>query len=138
MKKVKYVGVKSGTISYFLDFLKESEKQLHIAEADEKYANDETQDILHRLELYDDPYDRNAHLAYMLKLVRRKRREAKDEIEITSKIVEWSVNNAKAVNSLRELLGEVRKCERRHEQRYYENRTKLLDCWDTKEKPDGQ
>jgi len=126
----KYMDIKSEIISRFLDLLKESEEQLHIAEADEKYANDETQDILHRLELYDDPYDRNAHLAYMLKLVRRKRREAKDEIEITSKIAYWSASNAKAVNNLRELLGEVRKCERRHEQRYYENRTKLLDRWE--------
>ncbi len=128
----EYMEAKSEAISDFLNFLREAKEQLHIAEENEKHANDETQDILHRLELYDDPYDRSAHLAGMLRFIRRKRRNAKDEIETASKIVDWSTENAKAVNSLKELLGEVRKCEQRHRQRLYGNRTNLLNSWDIK------
>ena len=37
----------------FLDYLRATEQQLHIAEQSEQEANDATQDILHRLELCD-------------------------------------------------------------------------------------
>lgn len=38
-------------IESFLDYLRETERELHIAEQTEQAANDATQDILHRLEL---------------------------------------------------------------------------------------
>ncbi len=44
----------SESIEVFLAFLREMSEQRRIAEADEQLANDETQDILHRLEMYDD------------------------------------------------------------------------------------
>ena len=51
----------------FLDYLRATEQQLHIAEQSEQEANDATQDILHRLEL-------------LLGEVRKQERRAKDRI----------------------------------------------------------
>ncbi len=55
--------IDSKAVESFLAFLREADEQQRIANADEQYANDATQDILHRLELYDDPYEQTAELA---------------------------------------------------------------------------
>ena len=117
----------SETIAGFLGFLREAAGQHHIAADEERLANDETQDILHRLELYDDTYNETAKLAKLLREVRRKRREAKDINEITGLIGDWAKENAAAVKALERLLGAVRKAEKRHEDRLYGNRTEILD-----------
>lgn len=117
----------SDAIAGFLGFLRDAATQRHIAADEEGLANDETQDILHRLELYDDPYNETAKLAKMLREIRRKRRKAKDCGEVAGMIDDWAKENAAAVKSLERLLGGVRKAEKRQEDRFYGNRTEILD-----------
>lgn len=50
-------------IEAFLSYLRETEKRYHMAELDEQEANDETQDILHSLELQDHDYHDFARLS---------------------------------------------------------------------------
>ena len=78
-------------IESFLDYLRETERELHIAEQTEQAANDATQDILHRLELC--------------------------ELE----------ERRTVVKELERLLGEVRKQERRANDRIYTPKTKVLE-----------
>ncbi len=118
--------IDSKAVESFLAFLREADEQQRIANADEQYANDATQDILHRLELYDDPYERAAELAVMLREVRRRRRLAKDERELAEKVTAWKVDNISAIKSLERLLGAMRKQEESMKQRFYGERTNIL------------
>ena len=99
-------------IESFLDYLRETEQQLHMAEQSEQEANDATQDILHRLELCE---------------VRRQRREAKDRIDQTAPVAAWLEERRTVVKELERLLGEVRKQERRASDRIYTPKTKVLE-----------
>ena len=76
-------------IESFLDYLRETEQQLHIAEQAEQEANDATQDILHRLELCELEDENAGRLAYKLREVRWQRREAKDRIDQTAPVAAW-------------------------------------------------
>ena len=117
----------SESIEVFLAFLREMSEQKRIAEADEQLANDETQDILHRLELYDDSYYDTAKLAKLLREVRRKRRTAKDHGEIAGLIDDWAKENSSVIKSLERLLGAVRKSEKYISERYYGCRTDVVE-----------
>lgn len=111
-------------IESFLDFLRESNTQLNIAIMVEQEANDQTQDILHRLELQDHAYHEYAANAKELKRVRQERRKAKDEIACLTPIATWAEDNKSVVKGLEQLLGVVRKAERSTEQRIYTPRRK--------------
>lgn len=47
---------KSEYISCFLDFMRESTMEYEVARSRQSDADNETQDLLHRLELHDDTY----------------------------------------------------------------------------------
>ncbi len=117
----------SETISDFLAFLREARERYGISLTDEHLADEETQDILHRLELDDGTPDEDARLVGLLRNVRRRRRVAKDTKEITALISEWAEIEKTAVRSLERLLGNVRKLENRNKERFYANRTTILD-----------
>lgn len=117
----------SESIAAFLSFIRDISAQRHMAEADEQLANDETQDILHRLELYDDSYNDTAKLAKLLRSVRRKRRIAKDNGEIAGLIDDWAKENTAVIKSLERLLGAVRKAEKHRSERYYGHRTDVIE-----------
>lgn len=126
-------------ISSFLAHLREVTTRFHIAEADEQEANAQTQDILHRLELYDDVYSETERLGELLRQVRRKRREAKNAREILTPIADWEKENEIAINRLNRKLGEIRKIEERQAVRAYIPRTDILEQPSTveaKEVPD--
>ena len=65
----------------FLDYLRATEQLLHIAEQSEQEANAATQDILHRLELVELDCNIACDLAFKLREVRQRRREAKDQMD---------------------------------------------------------
>lgn len=71
---------KSEYISGFLDFMRESMMEYEIARTRQVDADNETQDLLHRLELHDDSYHDMARISKELKRVRQERRNAKDTI----------------------------------------------------------
>lgn len=90
-----------------------------MAEADEQEANYETQDILHSLELETHTYQEYAKISKRMAVVRQKRRVAKDTICHAQPILDWAENNRNVVKSLERLLGDVRKAEKRTQNRVY-------------------
>lgn len=68
-------------LEQFLDYLRATEQLLHIAEQSEQEANAATQDILHRLELVELDCNIACDLAFKLREVRQRRREAKDQMD---------------------------------------------------------
>lgn len=114
-------------IAGFLSYLREAVTRYNIAEADEKEANAQTQDILHRLELYDDVYSETERLGELLRQVRRKRRKAKNARETLAPVADWAKDNEGFISRLNRTLGEVRKVEERQAIRAYIPRTDILE-----------
>lgn len=77
----------SGSIELFLDFIRETEQELNIAVAEEKEANEATQDILHAIEF-------RAYGSYTpsqlmkIKVTRQKRQDAKETLEVMTPVCE--------------------------------------------------
>lgn len=115
----------SKPIETFLDFLRETEQQYHMAEATETEANGLIQDALHSLEFEEHTYNEYAKLAKELKSARVSRRTAKDTMSQTLPILEWVDANRTVVRSLERLLGDVRKAERNTENRIYTPRKQV-------------
>lgn len=106
-------------IENFLKFLREAEEKFNIAQEEEIELNNQTQDILHFLELEKHPYHEYAKLAKKLKTVREERRKAKDYIQETGPIITWLENNRQTIKNLEQLLGTVRKAEKSTANRIY-------------------
>lgn len=113
-------------IDDFLKFLREVEQTNRCAVTDEQEASDETQDILHLLELEEQSYHDSAQLAKKLKSIRQARRRAKDTITQTVPIIEWIKSNRNVINGLEQLLGRVRKEEKNAEGRIYTPKTNVI------------
>lgn len=111
----------------FLKYIREIEQLNRMAVADEQQANDETQDILHSLELEEHDYHSSARLAKKLKKIRQKRRTAKDLIAQTTPIIEWADHNRGVIKGLEQLLGKVRKEEKNASGRIYTPKTTITD-----------
>lgn len=58
---------------------------------------------------------------------RKKRRTAKEQIELSTPIAEWAARNKQALRELREVLGAVRKIEHQQSLRAYAIRGHILD-----------
>lgn len=114
----------SAELETFLSLLREVPPTYHAAQAAEQEENDVTQDILHALELEDQIYHQCAYLARDLGRSRQRRRQAKDTRLRLEPIVAWLEANQPAVKSLERLLGDVRKAEKRLENRVYIPRTR--------------
>ena len=114
-------------IEDFLNFLKVAQMDYNIAMAEEKEADEETQDVLHKIELGKNNYHEYAKLSKLLCNIRKKRRSAKDKVQVLQSIVDWAENNPKTVKELERLLGVVRKVEKGLENRYYTPKTRVLD-----------
>ena len=114
-------------IEAFLNYLRDTEQQLKMAEQIEQEANDATQDILHWFELYDFRGIEAVKTAHKLREIRHQRREAKDVAWLTSPVVDWIKAHRAEIKELERLLGEVRKRERRTENRIYTPKTKILE-----------
>lgn len=111
----------------FLAWLRNAEERYHIAEAEDQEANDGTQDLLHRLELAELTTGEAEAVARTLGSVRRRRREAKVLLEQTRPVMDWLESNRRSVKLLERTLGEVRKAERRSQDRIYTPKTKILE-----------
>lgn len=116
----------SDVLEDFLRWLDDAETNLRINEANEKLADEETQDILHRLELCEDPYLIRKKLSDAIPGIRQSRRVAKDNAELLSPVVQWKEDNPRTLSGLRQLLGELRKIERKQANRAYADRTDIV------------
>lgn len=80
-------------IESFLNYISSVEKSFPSMELEMKKKNDETQDILHEIELGNTTYKERAKIATRLKNVRKERRVVKDYIEETSALIQWVNEN---------------------------------------------
>lgn len=111
----------SDQISTFLKFLEGIEKDYNWALEEESKADGESQDRLHQLELLSLSYHDQAKIARQLKECRIRRRMMKDTIQVYTPIVEFieSDKGKMLIGQLQQILGKVRKEERRLEERTY-------------------
>lgn len=113
-------------ISDFMKFLREAETIYAISDVTQKESDNETQDILHAMELDSLSYHDRARLSSALSAVRQKRRTAKDTAEIMKPVLEWKEKNRAALKSLETVLGTVRTIEKEKENRFYVKRTDIV------------
>ena len=124
--KNKDIPQASTHISDFLKFLLEAETIYTIAYVTQEEADNETQDILHAMELDSLSYHERARLSSALSAVRKKRRTAKDTAEIMKPVLEWKEKNRAALKSLETILGTVRTLEKDKDNRFYVKRTDIV------------
>ena len=117
----------SEIISEFLAFLRQAVTDCDCASSMKRQANEQTQDIMHKLELYKCSYHERAKLATLLVNVRQNRRALKNTYEVLHPISEWMLINGHVYHSLERLLGEVRKAEEKQQNRIYLPRTSIVD-----------
>ena len=110
---------KSHIIESFLNFVKECEEICVTSKANIENEDKLTQDLLHKLELEDNTVLEEADIAKQLKDCRKRRREYKDEREIATCLEEWSSENQKCIEKLKQTLGKMRKTEEYHQNRIY-------------------
>ena len=116
----------SERIEDFLQFLRDAVSNHQMDIEDENKTNTKTQDLLHCLELEKNSYYDIAKIAKTLVEVRQERRGYKTDRECLEPIVDWVNENQSTLRQLEKLLGEVRKIERRNENRSYFYRTDIV------------
>lgn len=117
----------SAGLEEFLTFVRSTEELYRIANDDELRADQETQDILHSMELEDHTFNEIGKLGKKLITVRQRRRVAKDTEMMAGPVVTWAEKNRATLKELERLLGEVRKQEKKNEVRIYSPRTTVLE-----------
>ena len=113
-------------IKAFLDFLRETRRDYDNAVEDVNDAENQTQDILHSLELEELSYHQSARLALALCDVRQLRREAKDRQDQLRPLMDWITVSDHELKALERTLGFVRKAEKSTEERYYCKKTDIV------------
>lgn len=98
---------------------RDAESALSMAHTELKQCDDRTQDILHDLELNDHTYHERGKLTTELVEIRRRRRVAKDTIELLNPLCTWLTNNSKQIHMLESVLGEMRKIDTKRDNRQY-------------------
>ena len=101
-------------IESFLKFCRsctEANRRAAVAEID---MDNQTQDILHNIEINDNFPDDYIMQGIALKNIRKERREAKDIQKITHPVVQWVQNNQKTINELEKLLWSSQKSREEH------------------------
>lgn len=110
----------------FLMWLRWTDEQYRIMCATELEANDATQDVLHSIELEAHDYHVYARLSKKLREIRQARREAKNYMLTIRAMKEWIDGNQAVIKRLEQVLGAMRKEERRIENCTYTPKTNCL------------
>lgn len=108
----------------FLDWTKEVVSDYKFHESEQRRQEDLQQDLLHKAELEKLTQGEKAKLTTALSKCRRERRKHKDACEELEPIYKWlsDEKNKRCINSLKEVLGQIRVAERKHTNRHYNNR----------------
>ena len=106
-------------ISEFLNFLTDANNDYGYNYEQVNTLDKLTQDYLHDLELEHTTYKERAKLATQLRDTRRARRTHKDTVQVLTPVVDWINQNKNSINSLKQLLGSVRKEESKLQNRVY-------------------
>lgn len=115
----------SEQIKSFLDFIDECQKLNSMAYSGVGEEDKRHQDLIHAIEFEHNP-EKIAQIGIRIHQNRVERRVYKDLFEITDPVVQFvrDPQNKKALDQMRQLLGKVRKVEKRHENRVYIPRIK--------------
>lgn len=122
----------SSFVEDFLSFLGDIQTTYNMATATLDEANLELCDLEHYLELETCNAATTAKIAKRIREVRKKRRQAKNSIEICEQMLSWIDLNKKPIDDLSNVLGKIRKMEDRQEARVYAVRSHILDDITTK------
>lgn len=116
----------SDIIKTFLDYLRKIESEYNINEDIVRECEQQTQDILHRLEQGDDSYHARGKLTKALQTARRTRRASKNIVECKTPVLNFVKDHKELIHQLENLLGKVRTIERKQSNRVYGNRTDII------------
>ena len=109
----------SEIIKEFLDYLQDCQAK-HTYAYDNVHEQDKlSQDLLHKLELEESKAKERNSVARELQINRKDRRYYKDVVEETEPIKKYILENKKSVDTLKLVLGEIRKVENYHSNRSY-------------------
>lgn len=101
-------------IAAFCRLIADAEKDYAWNQAEMKRLDALTQDYLHKLELGELDYRGRAKIATKIAECRKQRRACKDIVQLLEPVVSFldTKNGRGAINSLKNVLGELRKIER--------------------------
>ncbi len=94
-------------ITQFFNICREAKSDLERATEAEQYPNSAIQDLLHALELAPKQLDAET-VKWKLHELRVDRRGAKKELEVTSLWADWCDKNKKSLDTLQQVLGQMR------------------------------
>lgn len=111
----------SDYITKFLNFISNAQSTYNDCVDEMKKQEQLTQDYLHSLELDDLRYDERNKIATKLATNRKDRRYFKDKVEEYEPIIKFlnEPKNKQLINQLKQVLGECRKMEGYHKDRFY-------------------
>ena len=112
-------------ITQFFNICREAKADLEAATEAEQYPNSAIQDLLHALELAPKQLDAET-VKGKLHDLRVDRRGAKQELEVTTLWADWCDKNKKSLDTLQQVLGQMRKILRRQPNDFYVFKTDVL------------
>lgn len=95
-------------ITKFLAACREAKGRYEYCQEAERLSDNKTQDILHVIELDPESFS-DLDLLSMLHEVRQERREVKESVQVAQSFNKWFNENKKAIDSLTNTLGDIRK-----------------------------
>lgn len=112
-------------LTNFLNLTREAKSNFAEVSDNETEVNQAIQDILHAIELAPSQLDPTT-MFWKLHELRVDRRGAKQELEVTSLWADWCDKNKKSLDTLQQVLGQMRKILRRQPNDFYVFKTDIL------------
>lgn len=102
----------------------DAESHYRRAQEEITYCDKKQQDLLHEMELVDHTYHEVGKLAKELIDIRRRRRTAKNTLDLLEPLVQWrkEQGNQASLNRLSIVLGKMRKTEEKQKNQVYYRR----------------
>lgn len=116
----------SETMQAFLLLVQRAKECYPAEEENVVFCDNQTQDILHELELVPHSASQIMKLAKQLSATRQERRLSKNNLELLHPIVEWVNKHKNAINDLKDALAEVAIKEEALQNREYRYRTTVV------------
>ena len=116
----------SETMQAFLLLVQRAKEGYPAEEENVVFYDNQTQDILHELELVPHSASQIMKLAKQLSATRQERRLSKNNLELLHPIVEWANKHKNAINDLKDALAEVAIKEEALLNREYRYRTTVV------------
>lgn len=112
-------------IQQAIQFFEQCEKDYRTAYDAVNREDKLTQDLLHAFELDELKAPERNKIGKEISINRKNRRYYKDVVESTEPVLNYIAQNKKAVDCLKNLLGELRKVEQYHSKRKYKPRVRV-------------